>query len=60
MKSSDIFIGIVISCAFIAVVFVFLQLVNEKENFTVEIKSNDGIAEAALLTLFWIEKFNNN
>ena len=24
------------------------------------IKSNDGIAEAALLTLFWIEKFNNN
>lgn len=25
-----------------------------------KIKSNDGIAEAALLTLFWIEKFNNN
>ena len=24
------------------------------------IKSNDGVAEAALLTLFWIEKFNNN
>ena len=25
-----------------------------------DIKSNDGIAEAALLTLFWIEKFKNN
>ena len=24
------------------------------------IKSNDGIAEAALLTLFWLEKFNSN
>ena len=23
------------------------------------VKSNDGIAEAALLTLYWIEKFNN-
>ena len=24
------------------------------------VKSNDGIAEAALLTLYWIEKFNSN
>ena len=23
------------------------------------VKSNDGIAEAALLTLYWIEKFNS-
>lgn len=42
MKNIDIFIGIIISCAFIAVVFVFLQLFNEKENFTVEIKGNDN------------------
>lgn len=57
MKSSDIFIGIVISCAFIAVVFVFLQLVNEKENFTVEIKSNDGSNPVStLLTQFMNSK----
>ncbi len=24
------------------------------------VKSNDGVAEAALLTLFWLEKFNSN
>ena len=42
MKNIDIFIGITISCAFIAVVFVFLQLFNDKENFTVEMKGNDN------------------
>ena len=30
MKNIDIFIGIIISCAFITVVFVFLILFNEK------------------------------
>jgi len=37
-----------------------LKFGNLENNDIWNVKSNDGIAEASLLTLYWIGKFQNN